>query len=91
MRTLILAVLFLFAVPVFSQTKADTTKAKPPQSIILNLDKLDASFKKDQADLTEANKQIEAWTATRNQVIGRMQAKQEVASDTTLQIQKPKK
>ena len=93
MKPLILLAFFFFLTShLTAQTKTDTTRPQPPQSMQLNLDKLGASFQKDQSDLAEAEKQIEAWTAKRNQIIGRMQRVQEIATDSTYRItEAPKK
>lgn len=90
--TILLALLVALSCSVAAQTKADTTKAKAPQTITLNMDRLGAKFQEMQSKLGEADKQIEAWTATRNQLIGKMQAYQETASDSTLRFSEaPKK
>lgn len=88
---ILLAFLILFTCQLSAQSKADTNKVKAPQSMTLNLDKLGASFQKHQSDLAEADKQIEAWTAKRNQIVGRMQAIQELATDSTYRISDPPK
>jgi len=69
----ILALILLTALPAFGQSK-DTAKVKTPEIMTLNVDKLQSHFQELQRDLDNANKQIEAWTTTRDQIMGKLQA-----------------